>query len=227
MFSPKAQPTSSLKEQGSSLPLLNHIGSSRKMISISPSSLFAFFVLSVSLYGVNAPSKLEGNSVDHAGILQSWDISSLARGKATYENLCSNCHGTDGITPALPLSPAFGKGPLKFGADPYSMFVTLTKGNGLMGPQTWMSPKERYDVIHYLREKFMKPMYAGYKPITQDYLEGLPKVTVSPPPKKKRPDRDFGPALASQSWIWRISGTTGSLTSRPLSTTVSAEKASP
>jgi hypothetical protein len=168
------------------------------MISISPSSLFAFLVLSVSLYGVNTPSKLEGNSVDHAGILQSWDVSSLTRGKATYENLCSNCHGTDGITPALPLSPAFGKGPLKFGTDPYSMFVTLTKGNGLMGPQTWMSPKERYDVIHYLREKFMKPMYPGYKPITQDYLEGLPKVTVSPPPKKKRPDRDFGPALASQ-----------------------------
>jgi hypothetical protein len=78
------------------------------------------------------------------------------------------------------------------------MFVTLTKGNGLMGPQTWMSPEERYDVIHYITEKFMKPMYPGYKPITQNYLEGLPKVTVAPPPKKKRLDRDFGPALASQ-----------------------------
>jgi hypothetical protein len=168
------------------------------MIKVSVSSLLAFSLLAVPLCGQKAPAKEEGNSVDHAGILQSWDDASQARGKSTYENLCANCHGTDGITPALPISRAFGKGPLKFGDDPYSMFVTLTQGNGLMGPQTWMSPEERYDVIHYIREKFMKPMYEGYKPITQDYLEGLPKVTVAPAPKKKRPDRDFGPALASQ-----------------------------
>ncbi|MBT3637275.1 MAG: hypothetical protein HN531_10070, partial [Opitutae bacterium] len=168
------------------------------MTKLSVSSLLAFSLLAVPLYGQKALAKVEGNSVDHAGILQSWDDASQARGKSTYENLCANCHGTDGITPALPISRAFGKGPLKFGDDPYSMFVTLTKGNGLMGPQTWMSPEERYDVIHYIREKFMKPMYTGYKPITQDYLEGLPKVTVAPAPKKKRPDRDFGPALASQ-----------------------------
>jgi hypothetical protein len=168
------------------------------MIKISVSSLLAFSFLTVPLYGQKAPAKQEGNSVDHTGILQSWDDASQARGKSTYENLCANCHGTDGITPALPISRAFGKGPLKFGDDPYSMFVTLTKGNGLMGPQTWMSPEERYDVIHYIREKFMKPMYSGYKPITQDYLEGLPEVTVAPPQKKKSPDRDFGPALASQ-----------------------------
>ena len=148
-----------------------------------------------------APSifaELEPNSVDHAGILRSLNKESYDRGKATYENLCANCHGTDGLTPALPISPAFGKGPFKFGEDPYSMFVTLTKGNGLMGPQTWMSPEERYDVIHYLREKFMKPNFPGYKPITEDYLAALPKVTLAPPPKKQRPDRDFGPALASQ-----------------------------
>jgi mono/diheme cytochrome c family protein len=168
------------------------------MITFYPSSLLSFLLFTFFLYGQSAVAKVEGNSVDHAGILQSWDEASQVRGKSTYENLCSNCHGTDGITPALPLSPAFGKGPLKFGTDPYSMFVTLTKGNGLMGPQTWMSPEERYDVIHYITEKFMKPMYPGYKPITQNYLEGLPKVTVAPPPKKKRPDRDFGPALASQ-----------------------------
>jgi hypothetical protein len=168
------------------------------MIKISVSSLLAFSLLTVPLYGQKTPAKEEGNSVDHAGILQSLDDASQARGKSTYDNLCANCHGTDGITPALPISRAFGKGPLKFGDDAYSMFVTLTKGNGLMGPQTWMSPEERYDVIHYIREKFMKPMYPGYKPVTQDYLEGLPKVTVAPPPKKKRPDRDFGPALASQ-----------------------------
>ena len=168
------------------------------MIKLSASTFLASALLAVPLCGQKALAKKEGNSVDHAGILQSLDAASQARGKATYDNLCANCHGTDGQTPALPVSPAFGKGPFKFGDDPYSMFVTLTEGNGLMGPQTWMSPEERYDVIHYIREKFMKPTYPGYKPVTQDYLEGLPKVTVAPAPKKKRPDRDFGPALASQ-----------------------------
>ena len=139
-----------------------------------------------------------GNSVDHVGIIKSLDGAGYARGKSTYENLCANCHGNDGRTPALPISPAFGKGPFKFGDDPYSMFVTLTKGNGLMGPQTWMSPRERYEVIHYLRETFMKPSYPGYKPVSEEYLDELPKVTVAPPPKKKLPIRDFGPALASQ-----------------------------
>ena len=162
------------------------------------SCFFTFTLLSLPIYGQKKSGKTEPNSVDHASIIGSLNAESYARGKATYENLCANCHGSDGLNPALPISPAFGKGPLKFGDDPYSMFVTLTKGNGLMGPQTWMSPEERYDVIHYLREKFMKPTYPGYKPVTQDYLEGLPRVTVAPAPKKKRPDRDFGPALASQ-----------------------------
>ena len=117
------------------------------MTKFSVSSLLASALLAVPLCGQKALAKKEGNSVDHAGILQSLDAASQARGKATYDNLCANCHGTDGQTPALPVSPAFGKGPFKFGDDPYSMFVTLTEGNGLMGPQTWMSPEERYDVI--------------------------------------------------------------------------------
>ncbi|MFP6900225.1 MAG: DUF6797 domain-containing protein, partial [Opitutales bacterium] len=80
---------------------------------------------------------------------------------------------------------------------PYSMFQTLTKGNGLMGPQTWMTPQERYDVIHYLREKFMKPMHPKYQSLTDEYLAGLPKVNTVVP-ITKQVGRDFGPALASQ-----------------------------
>ncbi|NNE90167.1 MAG: cytochrome c, partial [Verrucomicrobiales bacterium] len=71
------------------------------------------------------------------------------------KTLCTNCHGADGVNAPLPTARAFGNGELKFGADPYSMFQTLTKGNGLMGPQTSMSPKERYQVIYYIRETFI------------------------------------------------------------------------
>ena len=137
------------------------------------------------------------NSVDHAGILQSLDKQDFEAGKSIYMNLCANCHGSDGITPPLPTARAFGKGELKFGSDPYSMFLTLTDGNGLMGPQTWMTPKERYAVIHYIRETFMRPMRDDFNEIDNGYLENLPTVNVSVSEDEKT-ERDFGPALASQ-----------------------------
>ncbi len=153
--------------------------------------------LNVSVLATGLRSNPESNSVDHRSILEQLDDSAFSRGQAIYDNLCINCHGRDGKTPTLPIAKAFGKGELKFGTDPYSMFLTLTKGNGLMGPQTWMTPQERYDVIHYIREKFMKPMHPKYMPTTEAYLEGLPKVNaVATAPKQVT--RDFGPALASQ-----------------------------
>ena len=154
---------------------------------------FLLYLLLTS--GLGAESKT--NSVDHRAILEKLDDSAFSRGQAIYDNLCINCHGGDGKTPTLPIARAFGKGEMKFGTDPYSMFLTLTKGNGLMGPQTWMAPQERYDVIHYVREKFMKPMHPKYMPVTEGYLAGLPTVNAVAA-VTKQVKRDFGPALASQ-----------------------------
>ena len=154
----------------------------------------AFLFLFLPVFGQLEP---EPNSVDHAGIINAWGKDSYARGEAIYSNLCVNCHGSDGKKPTLPVARAFGSGELKFGVDPYSMFQTLTKGNGLMGPQTWMTPQERYDVIHYIREKFMKQMHPKYEALTQKYMAGLPTVNAVVP-VTKQVKRDFGPALASQ-----------------------------
>ena len=127
--------------------------------SIPLSLLLSFFLsLPVSFSQSHKP-----NSVDHAGILQSLDNATFESGKTIYQNLCTNCHGSDGVTPPLPTARAFGEGELKFGSDPYSMFLTLTDGNGLMGPQTWMTPEERYSVIHYIRETFMRPMRDSFQ----------------------------------------------------------------
>ena len=134
---------------------------------------FGFILLANPVFGQKA--KVEPNTVDHAGILSQLGSKNFAKGQAIYNNLCINCHGSDGKTPALPIARAFGTGELKFGVDPYSMFQTLTKGNGLMGPQTWMTPQERYDVIHYIREKFMKPMHPKYQALTPQYLGGYPR----------------------------------------------------
>lgn len=161
----------------------------RKLFRIS--AFTSIWVISIS--AADEPP----NAVDHAGIIQSWDDQDFESGKTIYANLCANCHGADGITPPLPTARAFGKGELKFGADPYAMFRTLTDGNGLMGPQTWMTPKERYAVIHYIRESFMRPMRDDFVAVHDGYLEGLPTVTVAASDTEKQ-ERDFGPVLASQ-----------------------------
>ena len=37
------------------------------------------------------------------------------------------------------------------------MYQTLTHGFGQMAPQSWMVPEQKYDVIHYIREAYLKP----------------------------------------------------------------------
>ena len=139
------------------------------------------------------------DTIDHASVLGGMKPANFANGQRIYEGLCVNCHGKDGITPSLPLSRAFGKGELKFGTDPYSLYRTLTYGNGNMAPQTWMTEQERYDVIHFIRERFMKTMRTDYRPVNDDYLAGLPKkISADLNAGRAKMVRDFGPALASQ-----------------------------
>ncbi len=119
------------------------------------------------------------------------------RGAQIYETSCIQCHGPDGNTPTLATARAFGTQKLKFGSDPYSMFKTLSHGNGLMGAVTALSPRERYEVIGYIRNRFMKESNPDYQPVTDEFLASLPKGTDMGE-FKPAPDRDYGPALASQ-----------------------------
>jgi mono/diheme cytochrome c family protein/glucose/arabinose dehydrogenase len=135
--------------------------------------------------------------VDHRGLIRALDDAAKARGQAIYTSFCVNCHGADGRTPQVPPAPAFGAGPLRGGADPYAMFLTLTHGNGLMVAQEWLSPAERYDVVHYIRETFVKPQQPALAALSADYLDRLPKH-VPAAVNVDEPERDFGPAVASQ-----------------------------
>ena len=136
-------------------------------------------------------------NLNHAGILRRVEKTHAKGGKQIFEASCVQCHGADGNTPSLATARAFGKQKLKFGADPYSMFQTLSKGNGLMAATTALSPKERYAVIGYIRNRFMKDSNPDYRPITNEYLKSLPTGTDMGD-FKPDPDRDYGPALASQ-----------------------------
>lgn len=137
------------------------------------------------------------SNLNHAKIIQTVEKGSLKRGKQIYETSCYQCHGKDGNTPALATARAFGTQKLKFGSDPHSMFQTLSKGNGLMAAALALSPRERYEVVAYIRETFMKDSNPDYQSITPQYLNSLPKGTEMGDAKLD-PDRDYGPALASQ-----------------------------
>ena len=138
--------------------------------------------------------------IDHAAYLENLGSKQFENGEKLYQGLCVNCHGPDGINPTLPTAPAFGLSPLNFGLDPFSMWKTLTDGNGLMAPQTWMSETERYDVVHYIREKFMRGQRDDFVEVNDDYLADLqkPDGTGKSAGRSKEPERDFGQALASQ-----------------------------
>ncbi len=138
--------------------------------------------------------------LDHAGLISRWDDKSLARGEAIYQRVCANCHGTKDKPGSLPTSLRFAEGRFKNGSDPLSMYRTLTHGFGLMAPQTWMVPSQKYDVIHYVRETYLKPHnLTQFVSVDAAYLARLPKGdTRGPEPSKIVPwsAMDYGPSLA-------------------------------
>ncbi len=137
--------------------------------------------------------------VDHAGLIQNLDAAASKRGKAIYERLCANCHGTREQPGSLPTSLRFAEGKFKSGSDPFAMYQTLTRGFGLMAPQTWMVPQQKYDVIHYVRQEYLrKHNPSQYFSVTGNYLAELPRGdTRGPEPKVVEPwaTMDYGPSL--------------------------------
>jgi putative heme-binding domain-containing protein len=139
--------------------------------------------------------------VDHAGLIRSLDAKSYERGEAIYLRVCANCHGTHERPGSLPTSLRFADGEFKNGADPYRMYQSLTHGFGMMPPQAWMVPAQKYDVIHYIREAYLKPHNRGrFVAIDERYLRRLPKGdTRGPAPSNIEPwaTMDYGPTLAA------------------------------
>ena len=139
--------------------------------------------------------------LDHAGLIGSLDQGSLDRGAAIYSRVCINCHGTPTQAGSLPTSLKFWEQPLKNGADPYRMYQTLTHGYGQMPSQTWLVPRQKYDVIHYVRETYLKPSKFGqYTSTDPAYLASLPKGTnLGPEPASVDPwvAMDYGPTVSA------------------------------
>ena len=99
----------------------------------------------------------------------------------------------------MPTSLRFAEGKFKNGTDPFRMYQTLTHGFGMMTPQTWMVPQQKYDVIHYIRETYLKPHNPSqYVKVDDAYLAGCPRGTsAGPKPSNIEPwvSMNYGPSL--------------------------------
>ena len=152
---------------------------------------------SASLLAVKLP-EYEAH-LDHAGLIRSWNKGTMKRGEAIYKRVCANCHGTHETAGSLPNSLRFAEGKFKNGSDPYAIYQTLTHGYGLMVPQVWMVPSQKYDVIHYIREAYIREKNpTQYVSIDSNYLNRLPSGdTFGPEPSKIEPwsAMDYGTNL--------------------------------
>jgi putative heme-binding domain-containing protein len=137
--------------------------------------------------------------LDHAGLIRALDDKSFQRGETIYTRVCANCHGTKEQVGSMPTSLRFAEGKFKNGSDPLHLYQTLTHGHGMMTPQTWMVPQQKYDVIHYIREAYLKPHNPkSYTPIDDGYLAALPKgKSRGPKPSNIEPwvSMNYGPSL--------------------------------
>jgi hypothetical protein len=113
---------------------------------------------------------------DHYELVKGWNKKSLARGKKIYTQLCMTCHGTLDQPGSLPTAPRFHLNELKNGSDPYRIFQTLEKGYGQMMVMPQYTTSQKYDVIHYIREEFMKGKNEkSYTTVDAEYLASLPR----------------------------------------------------
>jgi putative heme-binding domain-containing protein len=137
--------------------------------------------------------------LDHRGLIAGLGQENYRRGELIYKRVCANCHGTHDRPGSLPTSLKFASGKFKNGSDPYALYQTLTRGFGMMVPQSWMVPQQKYDVVHYLREAYLKPHNPSqYARVDEAYLTRLPKGdTRGPAPSNLEPwvAMDYGPSL--------------------------------
>lgn len=126
--------------------------------------------------------------IDHAATIKGLHQADAKKGRALYALHCASCHGKDGDLATNPLARRFARDELKFGNDPYSLWKTISYGNGLMF--RWdgvLSPQERYQIVHHLREEILKEKNPGqYSALNEDYFTGLNEQASADAEKQKK-----------------------------------------
>ncbi len=121
-------------------------------------------------------------NIDHARLISGLDEGSFNTGRDIYKTTCYTCHGDPGQPGSLPNATKFWADTFKNGSDPYAMYETLSRGYGLMTPQVQLVPTQKYAVIQFIREEFIKELHPEqYFEIDSKYLAGLPKGSIEGP----------------------------------------------
>ena len=126
--------------------------------------------------------------IDHARLIQDSSKEVLKLGKSVYRQNCVSCHGSPSVPGSVPNALKFWAGQFQHGKDPYTMYLTLTRGWRMMAPQAMLKPREKYAVIHYIRAAYLKKQNPSqYTQVTKEYLSGLPKGRdLGPAPEKRK-----------------------------------------
>ncbi len=134
--------------------------------------------------------------INHAQLIKDKSKNVLKMGESVYELNCQSCHGRPGFEGSIPNSLKFWEGKFQHGSDPHTMYKTLTRGWRLMVPQVMLTPREKYAVVHYVRETLIKESNSEqYFNVDQKYLNSLPSGReLGPTPVKRLPwkDMDYG-----------------------------------
>lgn len=121
---------------------------------------------------------LSQEKIDHVATIKSLSNGDAKKGQQLYTVHCASCHGKDGNLALNPLARRFAKDKLKFGSDPYSLWKTISYGNGLMF--RWdavLSAKERYQIAHFISELILKEKNPGEYFVPDDnYFSQLPAI---------------------------------------------------
>ena len=121
---------------------------------------------------------LSQEKIDHVATIKSLSNGDATKGQQLYTVHCASCHGKDGNLALNPLARRFAKDKLKFGSDPYSLWKTISYGNGLMF--RWdavLSDKERYQIAHFISELILKEKNPGEYFVPDDnYFSQLPAI---------------------------------------------------
>lgn len=133
------------------------------------------------------------HTLDHAGLIRGWDQDSLERGKKIYQMVCHSCHGDLNLAGSMPNALRFAEGNFQHGSDPRTMYETITRGWRMMPPQVQLVPREKYDVIQYIRENFLAAQNPTQLfPVDEAYLARLPRGdSTGPAATKREPWRDM------------------------------------
>jgi mono/diheme cytochrome c family protein len=128
---------------------------------------------------------------DHRKLIQpSPDL--IALGSKLYAANCASCHGAEGLgngtagskLAVKPRNFHLASSDWKNGASVLDMYATLEKGLGSMPAFPALDPEQRYAVIHYIHDAFMKEV--GWPKDGDAAIAALPapggavKITIDP-----------------------------------------------